>query len=305
MSDTTTRNTTDFGLALVEAGYLFPTGIQGVLGRSSNYAAIANGLNALVDAWGADLGATGIQFPPVVNRATFEETNYVQSFPDLMGAIHVFTGGNKEHAELMRRSESGKDWSDLLEMADVFLASAACHPVYPMCTGTLPSEGKYFNVFSYCFRHEPSEDPARMQTFQMHEIVFVGTPEEAQEHRDAGLEVGISILRRLGLDMDVIPANDPFFGRLGTAMAKGQQDEVLKLEGTTPIGSPDHQVAIISGNCHRDHFGSPFSIETADGAVAHSACVAFGVDRITLALLWNHGLDLDRWPAEVKEALTL
>jgi seryl-tRNA synthetase len=295
----------DFGLALVEAGFLFPTGILGVLGRSQQYAAIANGLNALVDAWGSDVGATGIQFPPVVNKATFEETNYVQSFPDLMGAIHVFKGGNKEHAELLRRSESGKDWSELLEMADVFLASAACHPVYPMCTGTLPAAGRYFNVSSYCFRHEPSEDPARMQTFQMHEIVFVGSPDAAQEHRDAGLEVGISILQRLGLDMTVIPANDPFFGRLGTAMATNQKDEVLKLEGTTPIGSPDHPVAIISGNCHRDHFGSPFSIQSEDGETAHSACVAFGVDRITLALLWHHGLDVDGWPADVREALTL
>ncbi len=295
----------DFGSALVEAGFLFPSGIQGVLGRSQQYSAIANGLNALVDGWGSDLGAVGIQFPPVVNRATFAETNYIQSFPDLMGAIHVFTGGNKEHAELLRRSESDKDWSDLLEMADLFLASAACHPVYPMCTGTLPASGRYFNVSSYCFRHEPSEDPARMQSFQMHEIVFVGTPDAAQEHRDAGLEVGISILARLGLDMTVIPANDPFFGRLGTAMANNQKDEVLKLEGTTPIGSPDHPVAIISGNCHRDHFGHPFSIHSEDGATAHSACVAFGVDRITLALLWQHGLDLDGWPAEVRAALTL
>ncbi len=76
--------TRDFGATLVEAGYLFPTGIRGVLGRSSEYADIANGLNALVDAWGSDLGATGIQFPPVVNRATFEETELrpVFSRPD-------------------------------------------------------------------------------------------------------------------------------------------------------------------------------------------------------------------------------
>src|SRR5579872_5833010 len=103
----------DFGVSLVDAGYLYPTGVRGVVGRSSTYANIANGLNALVDDWAAELTATGIQFPPIVNRATFEETNYVQSFPDLMGAIHVFTGGNKEHAELLRRSESGQGWSDL------------------------------------------------------------------------------------------------------------------------------------------------------------------------------------------------
>ena len=293
----------DFGASLVNAGLLHPTGVLGVFGRSQQYADVDKGLHRLVDRWGAELGATEIHFPPIVNRSTFEPTNYIQSFPDLIGAVHVFTGDDRDHAELLRRSEAGKDWSELLEPAEVFLASAACHPVYPMCTGTVPETGRYFNVQSYCFRHEPSEDPARMQSFQMHEIVFVGSPDRSQDHRDSGLEFGVSLLRQLGLEMTVVPANDPFFGRLGTAMANNQKDEVLKLEGTAPIGTPDHAVAIISGNCHRDHFGDPFAIETPDGKTAHSACVAFGIDRIVLALLWQHGLDLDRWPPEVAALL--
>ncbi|HXZ61871.1 MAG TPA: amino acid--[acyl-carrier-protein] ligase [Acidimicrobiales bacterium] len=297
------NDSNDFGEALVAAGILYPTGVPGVSGRSQRYLDVVKGLHALVDGWGSELGATQVQFPPIVNRTTFEQTNYIQSFPDLMGVVTIFTGDDRDHAELCRRSESGKDWHDLLEPAEVFLASAACHPVYPMCTGTLPAEGRYFNVESYCFRHEPSSDPARMQSFQMHEVVRVGSPDQAQEHRDRGLEHGISLLGRLGLDVTVVTANDPFFGRLGTVMAHNQKDEALKLEGTAPIGSPDHPVAIISGNCHRDHFGTPFSIHTAQGAVAHSACVAFGIDRVTLALFWKHGFEPDGWPAEVRAAL--
>ncbi len=292
-----------FGEALVEEGLLVPTGILGLFGRSDRYSRVANGLHAMVDRWGTEVGATGIAFPPVVNRSTFEHTNYVQSFPDLMGSIHVFNGDDRAHAELCRRSASGKDWGDMLDQSDVFLASAACHPIYPLCTGTMDAEGQYFNVQSYCFRHEPSSDPSRMQSFQMHEVVFVGDPDDSQKHRDAGLDRGVSMLRSLGLDMSVIPANDPFFGRLGTAMATNQQDEVLKLEGTAPIGGPGHQVAIISGNCHRDHFGHPFEIAMPDGSVAHSACVAFGVDRITMALLWKHGFNLDDWPEPVVQNL--
>ena len=294
---------TEFGDALVESGIIFPTGVLGVVGKSERYARVSNALHRLVDTWGAEVGATEINFPPIVNRDTFAHTNYVQSFPDLMGAIHVFTGDDRDHAELLRRSESGKDWADLLEQAEVFLASAACHPIYPLCTGTLPAAGRFFNVQSYCFRHEPSDDPARMQSFQMHEVVYVGDPERSQEHRDAGLTFGVALLQSLGLDMDVVPANDPFFGRLGTAMATNQKEEVLKLEGIAPIGSPDHPVAIISGNCHRDHFGHPFDIVLPDGTTAHSACVAFGIDRITLALFWKHGFDLGAWPDTVASTL--
>lgn len=293
----------DFGNALVDAELLYPSGILGVFGRSGTYNRVADGLHRLVNAWGDEVGAAAIAFPPIVPRATFESTNYVQSFPDLMGSVHVFTGGDRDHAELCRRAAADKEWADVLEPSDLFLASAACHPVYPLCTGTIPESGRYLNVQSYCFRHEPSSDPARMQSFQMHEIVFVGNPEEAERHRDDGLAFGISTLRSLGLDMEVIPANDPFFGRLGTAFAANQLDEVLKLEGTAPIGCHDRRVAIISGNCHREHFGHPFEISLPDGTTAHSACVAFGIDRITLALFWRHGFDLNQWPDEVTRSV--
>ena len=40
---------------------------------------------------------------------------------------------------------------------------------------------------------------------------------------------------------------------------------------------------------------------TADGEVAHTACVGFGMERIALALFRTHGLDPERWPRRVRE----
>ena len=51
-----------------------------------------------------------------------------------------------------------------------------------------------------------------------------------------------------------------------------------------PITSAEKPTAVVSTNYHLDHFGVPFGIKTADGAVAHSACVGFGLERIALAL---------------------
>lgn len=293
----------DFRAALFDAGLLTPTGIDGLYGHSAAYQSVIDALDAMVGRWAAELGATAVHFPPVVARSTFAQTNYLQSFPDLMGSVHVFRGGDREHAELLRRVEAEGNWPELLEPAEVVLASASCHPVYPLCTGRLPQGGRLFEIHGWCFRHEPSVDPARQQAFHMHEVVHVGTPDSAERHRDRGLERGLQLLGDLGLDMTAVPANDPFFGRLGRTLAAGQLEEALKLEGVTPICSTERPTAVMSANCHRDHFGLPFSIETADGAVAHSSCVAFGVDRITLALLHTHGLDPARWPAEVRARL--
>jgi len=71
----------------------------------------------------------------------------------------------------------------------------------------------------------------------------------------------------------------------------------------TPICTPDRPTAIMSSNCHRDHFGASFDIATAAGETAHSACVGFGVERVALALLHTHGLDPGGWPAGVRDRL--
>jgi seryl-tRNA synthetase len=289
---------------LFATGLLFPTDVIGVYGRSPVYQDVADRICRAVSTLGAGMASFEmVSFPPILPRTAFAKTNYINSFPDLMGSVHVFRGSDREHAQLVRLLDEGGNWSELLEPAEVVLCSATCHPVYPLCAGRLPAGGRRFEIHGYCFRHEPSVDPTRMQAFHMHELVHVGDADEALAHRDKGLELGLDLLRSLGLPMEAVPANDPFFGRLGAMLAANQMDEALKLEGVTPICSDDAPTAIMSANYHRDHFGVPFGIATAAGTVAHSACVAFGVDRITLALLHAHGLDPGAWPASTRELL--
>jgi seryl-tRNA synthetase len=290
---------------LVEAGVLFPTAADGVYGRSAAYQSVVEGIGRLVHQWAAGLGATTLHLPPVLARSVFDATDYMRSFPDLAGSVHVFSGGDRAHAELLRCLEGDGDWSSLLEPGEVVLAPAACHGLYPLCAGRLPEGGRFYEVTAWCFRHEPSRDPTRMQAFQMHEVVYLGDPADAEHHRDVGLTTAIAMLERLGLDVEAAPANDPFFGRLGAALAAGQRDEGLKFEGLTTLEAGEPPLAVLSANCHRDHFGVPFGIETAAGSVAHSACVGFGTDRIAIALLNRHGLDPSEWPSDVRAELSL
>jgi hypothetical protein len=46
-----------------------------------------------------------------------------------------------------------------------------------------------------------------------------------------------------------------------------------------------------------------FGIRTSDAAVAHTACVGFGLERIALALYRRHGLNRSQWTPSVREAL--
>ena len=113
------------------------------------------------------------------------------------------------------------------------------------------------------------------------------------------------MLEAVGLDVTPVVANDPFFGRGGRVMKATQREQKLKYEMVVPICSTDKPTAVASCNYHLDHFGIPFSIKTSDGQTAHSACVGFGLERVALALLKTHGLNVSVWPHAVREVLEL
>lgn len=293
----------DLRARLLEAQLLVETGVDGLYGRSAAYERITAGVTDLTTRSGESDGALALHFPPVIPRGLLVQTDYLKSFPDLTGSVHTFRGDDRLHAELLSLVDEDKDWSPVLEPAEVVLRPAACHPLYPLCTGSLPEGGRRFEVHGWCFRHEPSLDPARMQAFRMHEFVYVGEPEIAQSHRDRWLERGADLLGGLGLETEVVVANDPFFGRVGKVLANNQRDEALKLEFVTTVSSEERPTAVTSVNRHQDHFGVQFGISTSDGEVAHSTCFAVGVDRVALALLQTHGLDSAKWPAAVRKRL--
>lgn len=292
----------EFREALIDAQTLIPTSVDGLYHRSGTFESVARAVERLASKAGAGLAGPLRYFPPVMPREVFERTDYLRSFPDLIGSIDTFAGTDADHAELLRTVDSGGDWAASLTASELTLCSAACHPLYPSLTGVLPAGGLVVECQGYVFRHEPSLDPARMQSFRQHEFVFVGEPDGAVAHRDEWLTRGLDLLAGLGLKVEAVVANDPFFGRAGRMLAMNQRETALKFEIVAPIteGEP---TAITSANCHLDHFGAPFEITTADGATAHTACIGFGLERITLALFSQHGLSVDEWPADVRAAL--
>jgi seryl-tRNA synthetase len=288
---------------LLTAGLLVACGADGLYGRSGRFEDIVDAVGARITAAALDQDAGVIRFPPVVPRWVVERTGYHQSFPNLTGSVYSFSGDDTEHAELVGRAAGGEDWRGALRPTDVMLCSAACHPLYPSCSGVQPAGGRRYDVYGYVFRNEPSVDPARMQAFRQRELVYLGDSGGARAHRDLWVDRGLDLLGALGLIVEPQVASDPFFGRVGRLISSSQQEQGLKIEILTPICAAEAPTAIASGNCHLDHFAEPFGIRTASGSVAHTACIGFGMERIALALLSRHGLDPGAWPLAVRDRL--
>ena len=283
-----------------------PMGIDGVYARTGLYEDVVERLAGYITAQ-REAGTEVFRFPPVMSRRDLEKHGYLKSFPNLLGCVCTLHGTDAEIMAAADRHEKGGDWTAALSPDDLVLSPAACYPVYPIVAkrGRLPRGGAIFDVASDCFRHEPSPHLDRLQSFRMREYVCIGSASEVDAFRERWIGKARGMIETLCLPFDVDAASDPFFGRVGQVKAISQLQQALKFELLVPLHSVDRPTACMSFNCHREHFGTTWGISDADGEVAHTGCVAFGMDRLVVALFWTHGLDTARWPVSLRDALSL
>ena len=279
---------------------------QGVYARTALYEDIVERLQSFVTRL-REPGTEVFRFPPVMSRRHLEKAGYLKSFPNLLGCVCALHGSDADIHSAVRRFETGGDWTTSLTPADLVLTPASCYPVYPIAAerGAVPAGGLRFDVACDCFRHEPSRAVDRLQSFRMREYVCIGTPDEVSSFRQRWIERGLAMAEELALPCKMDQASDPFFGRTGQMMAISQLQNSLKFELLIPLRSAERPTACMSFNNHKDHFGEVWGLRSADGAICHTGCAAWGVDRLAVALFWVHGLDVTAWPQGVRKALAL
>jgi seryl-tRNA synthetase len=295
----------DYLEELLGSGLLIATGVDGLYGRDAIFEGIVQAVDAFATRLGAGDGAEVLRFPPGLNRAHFERSGYLKSFPQLAGTVHSFCGDERGHREILRCVAAGEEWTGQQTASDIVLTPAACYPVYPTIArrGRLPAEGALVDVMSDCYRHEPSREPTRLRMFRMREYIRIGAADQVLAFRELWMTRGRDMMEALALPHEVDVANDPFFGRAGKVLAESQREQRLKFEMLIPVLDGVAPTACLSFNYHVDHFGEIWDIRAADGAIAHTACVGFGLERLTLALLRHHGFDPRHWPSDVRSRL--
>jgi seryl-tRNA synthetase len=293
-------------LAHLASALFMPMAVDGVYARSALYVNVTERLENYITGL-REPEAEVMRFPPVMSRKQLEKSGYLKSFPNLLGCVCALHGSESVIRAAADRYETGGDWTEALSASDLVLSPAACYPVYPIAAarGPLPAGGLQFDIEADVFRHEPSKSLDRLQSFRMREFVRIGSPQEIVEYRERWLARAPAIAADLSLPHTLDVANDPFFGRVGQVMAVSQRQQALKFEMLIPYHQHATPTACMSFNYHRDHFGHVWNMNDERGAPAHTSCVAFGIDRLVVALFANHGLDLDRWPAVTRRALAL
>ena len=199
----------------------------------------------------------------------------------------------------------------LSAFGEALVPPAVCYHVYHAREGTrLDATPLVVSLRGRCLRDEASLDLAggRLREFEMREIVVLGSRDEVEQFRRRMIERVGDLMTALALEGRIETASDPFFlaGVDPETRARRLMQQVLplKLELRLPLDELGPHCAVASFNHHLDFFGRRFSIRHASGATLHTGCVAFGMERWTLAFLAQHGTDEGAWPTPVREFLS-
>ena len=220
-------------------------------------------VDSLLQRWSQGRGGREQHWPVLMEERTLHRAGYPDAFPHLLMTACVAEDPEAQSAKLR---SSG--WC---------LSPAVCYHAYAALEGSIIHGGLRLGARGHCFRNEvPGElKPGRRQIeFQMRELVLIGDKDWIErELADVQMEI-TGLATELGMTGSWEIASDPFF--LPRAKGKAQMQRLMetKREYCLPDG-----LAIASINRHGSFFGERFQLSLSNGQAAHSACIAFGLDR--------------------------
>ena len=217
-------------------------------------------IDAVLRTWALHRSVEEEVYPVLIAAETLRRAEYDRAFPHLLMSAAVQV-------------------PDRLEHAGAFLSPAVCYHAYASLEGRGLTDGVTITARGRCFRNEDAARvlPGRRQIeFEMREIIIIGEHDWLESELDPVCDDLAGLASSFGMEGAWEAASDPFFLPSSGGRAAMQRLLGTKLELCLPAAGG---LAVASINRHGTFFGDRFHITTATRAPAHTACVAFGLDR--------------------------
>ncbi|MBZ4019507.1 hypothetical protein [Streptomyces purpurogeneiscleroticus] len=253
--------------------------------------AVLTAVDDLVSDWARTTGAEAVGLPAMVEARNLAKIDYFTNFPHLAHAVATLAPAASEEFT------AGDIRQEHLRPTSLVLPSAACYGAYFAYSGTRLDAPVLLTTRALCSRAESYyESLRRLRTFQMREVIHIGTQESAEEFARRGKQWLTDVVARLDVDARLQPASDPFFDS-GGSRAMMQRLSKVKEELVH-----DGDLAVSSVNLHRNFFGERCDIRGPGGEYAYSACLGAGLERWTHMLLTTYKGDSDVAVRELRRA---
>jgi seryl-tRNA synthetase len=246
-------------------------------------------------------GAPAHSFPALIATETLHRAGFISSFPQNVGFVSHLHQNLDALVRFQEASASGgpafPSEGELAPPEECLPPAVCYHRFRDLAEQTLAS-GSVVTARGTCFRYEARHNMrslVRLWSFQMREIIYMGDEAYVRGMAEQGPAVLEGLLSSLGIAGSCESATDPFFVNVFGPLRYAQVAGELKFKLRLPLGGGE-SLAAASLNLHQDHFAKAFAIGLPGGVPATSGCTAFGLERLTLGFLAQHGLDDGHWP---------
>jgi len=255
--------------------------------------------------------APSFQFPSLIGAEALDRCKYIKTFPhsltmvsrlrEDLKAIQEFAGTARWIGDELECSR------DSLAGIECLLAPSVCFHWYAWLQDSRLREPRAITAIGKCFRYESGnlKTLERLWDFTMREIIFVGPPQFVLEQRQKAIDETVALFDEWALSFEIKTATDPFFVEDYSLQTRFQSAFELKYEARLALPYKQDTLAAGSFNYHQDFFGRSFNISDESGEPLHTSCVGFGLERLALAFLAQHGLDPQRWPHAVRNEIII
>ncbi|UNL87595.1 hypothetical protein [Priestia koreensis] len=203
--------------------------------------------------------------------------------------------------EIIRSSKEKFIPLDMFQSSDKVLQPCICYHCYEELSDKEIST-KIISAKGNCFRNEIVNElnNFRKSEFEMREIVIFGDSHEVSNLRKNLMSDVWNLFCKLGLNGLVQTANDPFFYYEDFKKETYQLMSEAKYELIyTPKETDSKGVAIASFNYIGEYLCRKYNIKKGN-KIANSACIAFGIDRWSEAIINRYGNTKNNWPQLLK-----
>lgn len=287
--------------ALLERRELFVYG-KGRVGLGPEMFRLIDIFEAEFAALAQQFGALPHRFPALMGADLMDRCRYIRSFPSSLTFVShlredtAATQAFVEHADY----KGGRLNCDSANLSAVecLLSPNVCFHCYAQFQGQKLDAPMAVTATGKCFRYESKNlnGLERLWDFTMREIIFLGPMAHVLDARQKAIELVLELMKSWGLSCEIRSACDPFFTNDFAAMSAYQKAFDLKFELLLPLPYNHKKLAAGSFNYHQDFFGRAFQI-TRGGEAIQTGCAAFGLERMLLAFLAQHGVDRRCWPS--------
>lgn len=299
---------------LVERSWVLDLG-QGQVALSGPALTLANALDRSIARIGVEkFKAVERAYPSLIPANVLARCGYTSSFPQHLSIV-THLEENYDAIEQFRHANTDRHDLHIPDKnafgpPKVCFCPALCYHSYPTLENQhLPAEGHVETSIGRIARYESTSMVGldRLWEFTQRSIIWLGEDQFCTDRRELAMDVAMGLAKEWDIDCSIETASDPFFTSVSTAKSFWQRGQALKFELRAHVEpQADGQartIAAASFNLHSVYFGNAFHIIDNSGSPAFSGCASWGLERLVLVIFTQHGMDVEQWPAALRELM--